>query len=143
MEEHNVWNSLANFLSSIPKTVSKAASKAASGVSKSLSETSRELFFNKPKDETVETSEDTKDVTGAKPTEIVPTTETPQIEVSPREVNQLSTDISKPVEQKKTTEIKSNEISPKSVSNTNVSDGVPSLDITPDVSPILVKVLKK
>ena len=77
MEKHNVWNSLANFLSSIPKTVSKAASKAASGVSKSLSEKSRELFWDKPKDETVETSEDIKDVTGAKPTEIVPTTETP------------------------------------------------------------------
>jgi len=75
MEKHDVWNSLVNFLSSIPKSVSK-----------SLSETSRELFWDG---------------------------------------------------QKKTKEIKQNEISPEKPSpNTVVPDGVPPLDITPDVSPI-------
>ena len=147
MEKHNVWNSLANFLSSIPKTVSKAGSKAASGLSKSLSETSRELFFNKPKDKTVETGEDTKDVTGAKPTvETVKATqkkltqEIETIEVSPIEVPKATVDTLKTKQVELNKEIETVKASPREVTPVTVDipkskqinqRKIPSNDINP------------
>ena len=153
LDQPSAWDKLVDFMSVLPK-------KAATGLSESLSKASKDIFFNKPKDETTETVKDIKPdevipqdspvPTGIQQKKIETRQEIKQSEASPKDVSDSTVklnkakqiELNKEIAQakanaKKSTNKDINENNSNKLSNdTTVPDGDSKIDIAPYVPPV-------
>ena len=118
LDQPSAWDKFVDFFTILPKMAQKGLQTEAKGVSQSLKQ-----FVGRRQ--------------GDKPTELIDSQKEKQpVDVSPREVEKLSSTTIKPTPLQKPKELKTNEISPKLPDDTDVLDGDTKIDTTPFVPPI-------
>ena len=140
LDQPSAWNKFIDFVTMLPEIAQKGLQAGAKEVSESIQPAAKGLAESiQPAAKSL--SQGLQQLVGRrqgdKPTELIDSQKEKQSgAVSPREMGQLPTDVTKPVKPKTTKELKTNEVSPKLPADTDVSDGNTKIDIAPVVPPI-------